>query len=345
MAIDGDSRPNSELGVIVADADRRTHRENGALHMSSVFVSSTCHDLVDLRAEVEEHLRALGLTPVMSDRLSAEFEVPGNRTSIETCLINVGKADVFICLLSQRYGPTLEAIGYPDKSATHIEWDAARGGNGPRVLCYARDRLLGDWQVWKDNGRSTTNLRLRWTQDERLLSFLDEIKSLGPKNLNWVWPFRDSIELKARLAKDLARDVAAARISNLTRDGALPVLVIDAKARLADGHLSFSIANYHHEPALRAHIDIIDDYEGRSVTGAPRSCAVISSERPWEMDIVVRCLNTQLNLTATLSYETRFGDRIAEQFLLAVHGPSETSVHLMDRRWIGKAHWTVSPGG
>ena len=51
-----------------------------------MFVSSTCYDLIDLRAELEEELRQLGLTPVMSDQPSAEFEVLPNQKSIETCL-------------------------------------------------------------------------------------------------------------------------------------------------------------------------------------------------------------------------------------------------------------------
>ena len=40
-----------------------------------VFVSSTCYDLLDLRAEVEAHLQEMGLTPLLSDRPSSDFEV------------------------------------------------------------------------------------------------------------------------------------------------------------------------------------------------------------------------------------------------------------------------------
>lgn len=60
-----------------------------------IFVSSTCYDLLDLRAEVEALLKEMGLSPVMSDRPRSEFEVTGYSDSIATCLANVRGADVF----------------------------------------------------------------------------------------------------------------------------------------------------------------------------------------------------------------------------------------------------------
>jgi hypothetical protein len=40
-----------------------------------VFVSSTCHDLLDMRAELYEELRALGLQCLFSDFKESEFNV------------------------------------------------------------------------------------------------------------------------------------------------------------------------------------------------------------------------------------------------------------------------------
>ena len=55
-------------------------------HGAGVFISSTCYDLIDLRAELEAWIRDLGLSPVMSDRPTSEFEVSGYRDSIATCI-------------------------------------------------------------------------------------------------------------------------------------------------------------------------------------------------------------------------------------------------------------------
>ncbi len=93
---------------------------------TTVFVSSTCFDLVDVRSEVYEHLRGIGLNVLMSDEPHSEFSVVPTLDSISTCLVNVRAADVFICILSQRYGPLLGEKNFPNISATHLEYDVAR---------------------------------------------------------------------------------------------------------------------------------------------------------------------------------------------------------------------------
>jgi hypothetical protein len=106
--------------------------------MARVFVSSTCHDLVDVRREVEEHLRNMGLQPVLSDRPTSDFEVSPNDDSIQSCLVNVAACPIFVCILSQRYGSKLGAFGHPDRSATHLEYDEATK-LGKDIWLYVRD--------------------------------------------------------------------------------------------------------------------------------------------------------------------------------------------------------------
>ncbi len=118
-----------------------------------VFVSSTCYDLMDLRAEVEACLRDLGLIPVMSDRPTSEFEVGGYQGSITTCIENVKKCPTFVCVLSHRYGPSLGKAGFDNISATHLEYRAAIESKR-RILFYARDRLLAEHQLWTNARRA-----------------------------------------------------------------------------------------------------------------------------------------------------------------------------------------------
>src|SRR5262245_34129829 len=105
-----------------------------------VFVSSTCYDLIDLRAELLEDLRDLGVEPYLSDLKESDFETPGDHVgnSIETCLVNLRACDVVVFVLSQRYGPFLKR-GYGDLSATHVEYREARN-HKKRILFYIRDR-------------------------------------------------------------------------------------------------------------------------------------------------------------------------------------------------------------
>src|SRR5262249_50151902 len=91
-----------------------------------VFVSSTCHDLIDLRAVLETELREMGASPVFSDSKTSDFEVSGipDQNSIETCLVNVRNSDIAVFVLAQRYGPPLPAP-FGGISATHLEWREA----------------------------------------------------------------------------------------------------------------------------------------------------------------------------------------------------------------------------
>src|SRR4051794_39883625 len=93
--------------------------------MAKVFVSSTCHDLIDLRSEVKVMLEEIGFDALLSESdLDSAFVVSGDidKNSIQECLDNVNSCDCLLLILSQRYGPTLGKYGYADVSATHLEY-------------------------------------------------------------------------------------------------------------------------------------------------------------------------------------------------------------------------------
>ncbi len=190
-----------------------------------VFVSSTCFDLIDLRAELEVYLKELGVIPVLSDRLHSEFDVAPNHHSIENCLINVRKCDTVLVVLSRRFGSDLSAYGYPGKTATELEYETARLHDIPTRV-YVRDRLAADHSVWKEwskQGRVGVP-PLKWVSngDTKLLDFIE--RHGAPAAGNWYWPFRDSVELKCRIAIDIKREAAAATLALLRKEGRLPIV-------------------------------------------------------------------------------------------------------------------------
>jgi hypothetical protein len=67
-----------------------------------VFVCSTCYDVVNLRAELHEDLRDLGVEALFSDLKESDFVVPADPdiNSIEACLVNLRQPDVMIVILS-----------------------------------------------------------------------------------------------------------------------------------------------------------------------------------------------------------------------------------------------------
>lgn len=189
-----------------------------------VFVSSTCYDLLDLRGEVEVHLRELGLTPILSDRATSSFVVKPDVNAIETCLVNVRDADHFICIISQRYGPSL-GPDFGDISATHLEYREAKRLKKP-LRVYVRDRTDADFGTWKAN-KDKSDLKLGWVKDSRqyrLFELLDEHRALSAEapTTNWYWPFRDSVDLKERLTSDFGEVSRRAKLRRLIEEGLVP---------------------------------------------------------------------------------------------------------------------------
>src|SRR5260370_30298199 len=105
-----------------------------------VFICSTCYDLLDIRAELEELFRTGGIVPILSDSMSSDFQVRPDQNSIETCLANVRSCDEFVIILSARYGPSLASAGFDDISATHLEYREAVVA-GKSIRMYVREPL------------------------------------------------------------------------------------------------------------------------------------------------------------------------------------------------------------
>src|SRR5262245_39291377 len=64
----------------------------------SVFVSSTCYDLVDLRPELGQMLAANGFVVLVSEDVSSAIYVDSTDYSIASCLKNVEASNVLVCI-------------------------------------------------------------------------------------------------------------------------------------------------------------------------------------------------------------------------------------------------------
>lgn len=222
----------------------------------SVFVSSTCYDLLDLRAELELFFRDSGVSARFSDRTTSDFEVEPDKNSIETCLSNVRACEEFLIVLSQRYGPSLARAGYQDVSATHLEYLEAVKHQKP-VRMYVRDRLDADYTLWKQNSRSD-QLTFAWCKDAKdhgLFRLLDQHTKLvaDETRSNWVTLFCDSLDVKQQIARDYAGAFARATVELLFKTGRIPFLEITgAVAQYGTGSVVFSLTvrNFGTVPAI-----------------------------------------------------------------------------------------------
>lgn len=188
-----------------------------------IFVSSTCYDLIDVRAELKVALKNSGLTPVMSDQPDTEFVVGGDTNSIETCLVNLRDCERCIVILSQRYGPSLKGAGFDDVSATHLEYNEAIKARIP-VNVYARDRLMADFEHWKKNPKSKS----LWSKDsDHLFPWMLKHWNLNTDaKPNWLAPFTSSVDLCDRVLTDLGTVASGAAIRMLAAKGSLPELIV-----------------------------------------------------------------------------------------------------------------------
>lgn len=171
----------------------------------TVFISSTCYDLIDLRAELADFLDSKGFITRASDN-PYRFDVDPTEDSIRSCLRNVETADVVVCIVDGRYGPPLP----PDNkfSATHHEVKRAREIGKP-VYIFMRDKALADYDLL----RRDSSLPTRWVESnnedhrKKWLDFIEELKSLPAAQVaghsNWVDPFQTSVQLKKLVLKRL----------------------------------------------------------------------------------------------------------------------------------------------
>lgn len=195
-----------------------------------VFVSSTVFDLLDVRAEIGELIRDLGIAPVMSDDKLSDFEIKQDANSIETCLGNVESSDEVIFILDQRYGPRLGALGFEDISATHLEYRQAVLARRP-IHVFVRDRLDADYAIWKRNKRKA-DVHLTWVQharDRGLLEMLDEHTKLVAASpvTNWYSRFTTSVDLKAALRKYLNEKILPERLVDAIQRNEFPLFDIE----------------------------------------------------------------------------------------------------------------------
>lgn len=208
--------------------------------MEKIFISSTCYDLIDLRAELRELCIELGFRPLMSDYPQEGFEVKPDRDSIATCLHNVKLSDIVIVILSQRYGPTLEKHGYEPISATHLEYRTARDANKP-IYMFVRTRLAVEFDVYREATRKDPSSipTLKWTKssDFGLFKFIDEHRPLtqGDRS-NWYSEFSDSTDVKRELRFQLAGRSRKAILQQALRENAIPAIYVTSFAFRSDRH-------------------------------------------------------------------------------------------------------------
>lgn len=157
-----------------------------------IFLSSTCYDLQDLRAEVEAFLKGKGHELLLSDR--ANFPVDVNKHRHDVCVDNVAACEVFVLVIDGRFGAPY--YKNPDISITWAEFKEALA-NGKKIIPFVRSQVFNERQSCRHNQKQGNSFSPFFAEDLRVFDFIDEIQK--HEGGYWIQQFENSVQVKERL--------------------------------------------------------------------------------------------------------------------------------------------------
>ena len=143
----------------------------------SVFVSSTCYDLRQIRADLREFLERSGFDAVLSE--SNGFPIAPDASILDNCLRAVEQgADIFVLIIGGRYGSVTEQ----GRSITNLEFLRAKAADTP-VYIFVERRVLAALPLWitNPNGDFTSVV-----DTPKVFEFISSIRDSGN---HWVFAF------------------------------------------------------------------------------------------------------------------------------------------------------------
>jgi len=149
----------------------------------NIFVSSTCYDLSQIRADLFDFIENLGNNPILSEYLN--FPVNPAKNTITNCIDAVkDSADIFILVIGNRYGNTVNN----GKSITNSEFLTARNKGIP-IYVFILKSVLNVIPIWKTNKSADYSSVV---DNTAIFEFICEIRED-----NKIWSYELLIYLKA----------------------------------------------------------------------------------------------------------------------------------------------------
>ena len=158
----------------------------------TVFISSTCYDLQQMRADMKRFIEALGFHPVLSEY--STFPVNPDVAPIQNCLDAIREsADIFVLIVGGTYGSQDDS----GKAVTNLEYLQAKAKGIPKYV-FVKKAILEILRVWRMNPDGN----YRGVVDStRLFEF---VSSLRNPSEGWVFPFETAQDIEECLRKQWA---------------------------------------------------------------------------------------------------------------------------------------------
>lgn len=161
-------------------------------NLTTLFVSSTCYDLAQLRADLKDFAEEVGFEPILSELDS--FPVNPSQTTIQNCLEAVRtRADLFVLVVGGRYGSMNEA----GKSITNLEYLEASARGLPKYV-FVKNDILSQLPIWRANPDANFNSVV---DTPKLFEFVSHLRDKGEV---WVFPFATAQDITSTLRKQLS---------------------------------------------------------------------------------------------------------------------------------------------
>ncbi|PRY63518.1 uncharacterized protein DUF4062 [Vreelandella songnenensis] len=159
---------------------------------ATLFVSSTCYDLSQVRADLRDFSESLGLEPILSEFNT--FPVNPNQNTLSNCLEVVkSRADIFVLIVGGRYGSITDA----GKSITNLEYFEAKAKGIP-IYVFIKEDILPLIKIWKDN---PTGDYSSIVDSPSLFEFVVNLRDSGD---GWVFPFVNAQNIISTLREQLS---------------------------------------------------------------------------------------------------------------------------------------------
>ena len=163
------------------------------LYPPSVFVSSTCKDLAQIRSHLRDYIKSIGFDPILSEFLS--FTVNPDIDTIENCKLNVKeKADIFILVIGNRYGSETEN----GMSVTNLEYIEACAKGIPCYI-FVQNSIRDEFLKWQSNRSAFV---LDNADSPKLLEFLESL--YNQKEMKWIFTFDSAEDIIDTLRKQFS---------------------------------------------------------------------------------------------------------------------------------------------
>lgn len=157
-----------------------------------VFISSTCYDLKQVRADMKEFFEEnYGFEAMLSEFDS--FPIDPCVGTFENCLSNVDQcADFFVLIVGNRYGYVLDS----GKSITNLEYLHAKAKGIP-IYVFVSKQLNNTLPIWKANKSGDYSSVV---DNPKILEFVAEIKADGRQ---WIYTYETVQDIKMTLKNQL----------------------------------------------------------------------------------------------------------------------------------------------